>query len=132
MKYVLDSRFFIEFYYSTSDETRQKASRKMKELVNSKTGIVPTIVICETVRIICSREGKQKADMTYISITTSGLRIESLSPLIAKEAGLIKSGNGEVPMGDCIVAATAHMNQARILSDDPHFDSIKETKRTWL
>ncbi len=132
MKHVLDSRFFIEYYYSTDEEKRQKTTRKMKELINSKQGIVPTIVLCEVTQILCSREGKQKADMTYMSITTSGLKIEDLTPLIAKEAGIIKSAHNMVPMGDCIVAATASKNQAKILSDDPHFDSIKDTKRTWI
>lgn len=35
-------------------------------------------------------------------------------------------------MGDCIIAATATASQARILSDDPHFDLIEEAKRTWI
>ena len=35
-------------------------------------------------------------------------------------------------MGDCIIAATAIANQANILSDDPHFDAIQETKRSWI
>jgi predicted nucleic acid-binding protein len=35
-------------------------------------------------------------------------------------------------MGDCIIASTAIANQARVLSDDPHYDAIKETKRTWI
>jgi predicted nucleic acid-binding protein len=56
----------------------------------------------------------------------SGMKIESLSPSIAKEADILKSAYKHVPIGDCIIAATA------IRNPDPHFDSIKETKRTWL
>ncbi len=104
----------------------------MKETTETGNGIIPTIVICETTQLICTREGKQKAEMIYLSIIASGIKIESLSPSIAKEAGILKSLHKHVPMGDCIIAATAIKNQARIISDDQHFDSIKETKRTWL
>jgi len=129
---VLDSRFLIEYYYSDDEETRKKVNCRVKELIATGNGIIPTIVICETIQLICTREGKQKAEMIYLSIMASGMKIESLSSLIAKEAGILKSIHKHVPMGDCIIAATAIRNQARIISDDPHFDSIDETKRTWL
>jgi predicted nucleic acid-binding protein len=68
----------------------------------------------------------------YLSLLGSGIKLDALSPSLAKEAGTIKSTHGNVPMGDCIIAATAIRNQAKIVSDDPHFDAIKETKRIWL
>ena len=129
---MLDSRFLVEYYYSQNLDTKQKANQKMKELIKNSDGIIPTIVICETIQLIYSREGKQKADMIYLSIVSSGIKIENLSPSIAKDAGILKSTYKHIPIGDCIIAATAISNQARILSDDPHFDQIKETKRTWL
>ncbi len=70
--------------------------------------------------------------MIYLSIVTSGMKMEDLSPSIAKEAGILKSTYKHIPVGDCIIAATAIRNQAKIISDDPHFDSIKETKRAWV
>lgn len=50
----------------------------------------------------------------------------------AKHAGLLKSKYKNGPIGDCIIAAIAIENHARILSDDSHFDSVKETKRIWI
>jgi len=129
---VLDSRFLIEYYYSQNPEIKQKFNQKLRELIRTSNGIVPTIVICETIQLIFSREGKQKADMIYLSIVSSGMKIENLSPSIAKDAGILKSTYKHIPIGDCIIAASAINNQARILSDDPHFDLIKEAKRTWL
>jgi predicted nucleic acid-binding protein len=129
---VLDSRFLIEYYYSQNPEIKQKSNQKLRELIRTSNGIVPTIVICETIQLIFSREGKQKADMIYLSIVSSGIKIENLSPSIAKDAGILKSTYKHIPIGDCIIAASAINNQARILSDDPHFDLIKEVKRTWL
>jgi len=132
LKQVLDSRFLVEYYYSEDKETRHKANQKMKELTQTSNGIIPTIVVCETIQLICSREGKEKAEMIYLSIVTSGIKIESLSPSIAKEAGILKSTYKQIPLADCIIASTAIKNQAIIISDDSHFDFIKETKRTWL
>ena len=132
MNHVVDTRFFIEHYYSTDTKTLQKTSKKMKELIETGKGIVPTIVIAETIQLVCSREGKQKAEMVFLSITTSKMKIENLTPPVAKQAGILKSTYKYVPMGDCIIAATAIENQARIISDDPHYDAIKETKRAWL
>lgn len=132
MKQVLDSRFLVEYYYSTDTQTRQKTNQLMKELIQTRNGIIPTIVVCETTQLICTKEGKQKAELIYLSLTASKIKIENLTPTIAKEAGLLKSTYKHIPIGDCIIAATAIKNQAKILSDDPHFDAIKETKRTWL
>lgn len=132
MKEVLDSRFLIEYYYSDNKETKQKTSRKLKDLIQRKEGVLPTIVISETIRTVCCKVGKDEAEICYFSIVTSGLLIQDLNPKIAKDAGLLKCQHKNLPIGDCIIAATAIQNHARILSDDPHFDSIKETKRTWI
>ena len=60
------------------------------------------------------------------------LMFQTLTSQIAKHAGLLRSKYRNIPMGDCIIAATAIANQAAILSDDPHFDVIQDTKRTWI
>lgn len=132
MKEVMDSRFLIEHYYSQESETKQKTSRKLRELGQRNEGLLPTIVISETVQTVCQRVGKEEAEICYQSLVASRLEIQNLNQTIAKQAGLLKCQYKKVPMGDCIIAATAISNQARILSDDPHFDTIKETKRTWI
>ena len=132
MKAVLDSRFIIEYFYSDQTETKQKATRKLKDLIQRKEGILPTIVISETVQTVCEQIGKDEAEICYANLTQSGLKIQSLSAPIAKQAGLLRSKYRNTPMGDCIIAATAIANQAAILSDDPHFDAISETKRSWI
>mgnify|MGYP001155468292 FL=1 len=132
MKEVLDSRFLIEHYYSTNTETKQKTSKKLKELIQRKEGLLPTIVISETIKIICEKVGREEAEICYLSIIASGLQIQELNLKIARQAGLLKCQYKNIPMGDCIIASTAIINQAKILSDDPHFDNIRETKRSWI
>jgi predicted nucleic acid-binding protein len=132
LKEILDTRFLIEHYYTTNPEIRQKTSRKLRELVQHKKGIIPTIVISETVQTVCNNIGKDEAENCYQTLLTSGLQIINLTTTIAKQGGLIKCQHKNIPMGDCIIAATAIANQARILTDDPHYDTIRETKRTWI
>lgn len=132
MKTVLDSRFIIEYFYSAESETKQKATRKLKELIQRKEGILPTIVIGETIQTICEQLGKEESEICYANLTQSGLKIQSLNAPIAKQAGFLRSKYRNIPMGDCIIAATAIADQAAILSDDPHFDAIVETKRIWI
>ena len=132
MKMVLDSRFIMEYFYSDQTETKQKATKRLKDLIQRKEGILPTIVISETIQTICEKIGKEEAEICYANLTQSGLKIQSLTSPIAKQAGLLRCKYRNIPMGDCIIAATAIANQATILSDDPHFDAIQETKRNWI
>ena len=132
MREVVDTRFLIEHLYSDQTETRRRTSEKLRELTKRKEGLLPTIVIGETVQMICEKIGKEEAEICYLSLIRSGLEIEDLNQNIAKEAGLLKCRHRNIPMGDCIIAATATINRAKVLSDDPHFDAIKEIKRTWI
>ena len=132
MRTVLDSRFVMEYFYSDIQETKQNATKKLKEIIQRKEGILPTIVISETVQTVCEQIGREEAEICYASLTQSGLKIQSLNAPIARQAGLLRSKYRNIPMGDCIIAATAIANQAIVLSDDPHFDSIEETKRNWI
>ena len=132
MKMVLDSRFVMEYFYSNKEEIKEKATKKLKDLIQRKEGILPTIVISETIQTICEQIGKEEAEICYANLTQSGLKIQSLTSPIAKQAGLLRCKYRNIPMGDCIIAATALANQATILSDDPHFDSIQELKRSWI
>jgi predicted nucleic acid-binding protein len=132
LKEVLDTRFFTEHFYSDQTHTKQKTTKKLEELIQRNDGILPTIVISEIIQITCEKRGKELAETRYHALMESRLHIQTLTPTIAKQAGLIKCQHKNIPMGDCIIAATAITNQAHILSDDPHYDTIKETKRTWI
>lgn len=132
MREVIDTRFLIEHFYSTSIETKHKTSKKLRELIKNKNGLLPTIVICETVQVTCKKRGREEAETRYLSLIRSGLQIQDLNQNIAKEAGLLKCRHRNIPIGDCIIAAIAIINKAKVLSDDPDFNTIKETKCTWI
>jgi len=129
---VVDTRFFIEHFYSMENEKKIKTSRKLKELIQRKEGLLPTIVLSEIIRFTCEKRGREEAEARYLTLLGSGLQIQDLDRSIAKQAGLLKCRYRDISMGDCIIASTAIINKARVLSDDPHFDIIEETQRTWI
>lgn len=132
MKEVLDTRFLREYFYCSDLETKDRTTRKLKALIAKSEGILPTIVIVEITQITCEIRGKDMARSRYQALVQSGLEIQNLTAMIAQQAGLFKCQYSNLPMGDCIIAATATTSGARIVSDDPHFDCIKETKRVWI
>jgi len=129
---VVDTRFLIEHFYATESEKKLKTSRKLKELIQRKEGLLPTIVLSEIIRFTCEKRGKEEAEARYLALLESGLQIQDLDRGIAKQAGLLKCRYRDISMGDCIIASTAIVSQAKVLSDDPHFDIIEETERTWI
>ncbi len=129
---MVDTRFLVEHFYSSDSNTKIKTSRKLKELTQNSKGIIPTLVLAEVIKITCEKRGKEEANLRYLSILRSGLQIEELTHDIAKMAGLLKCRYKDIPMGDCIIASIAMKKGARVLSDDPHFDVIKEVKRVWI
>lgn len=132
MKEILDTRFLVEYFYSNQVDVKNKIALKLKDMISRNSGILPTIVVVEITQITCEKRGKDMAESRYQALVQSGLLIQDLTHEIAKRAGILKSQHKNVPMGDCIIAATAIVNNGKILSDDPHFDIIKEIKRNWI
>jgi len=132
LKEVLDTRFLGEYFYSAMIETKERTKRKIKALIAKNEGILPTNVIAEFTQITCAIRGKDMANSHYQALIQSGLQIQDLTPPIAKQAGLLKCLYQNLPMGDCMIAATAIIHHARVLSDDLHFDHISEVKRVWI
>ena len=129
---VIDSRFLLEYFLSDNQETKSKTSKRLRSMMEKRTGILPTIVVTEIVRYVSDKRGKEEATIRYLSLKRSGLTIADLTAEIAREAGLLKSIHPNIPTGDCIIAATAMAKKAKILSDDHHYDEIKGVTRTWL
>ena len=132
LREVVDTRFLVDHFYSDKAETKRRTSEKLRELTKRKEGLLPTIVIGETVQVVCEKVGKEEAETCFLSLIRSGLQIQDLDQNIAREAGLLRCQYRNVPMGDCVIAAIARVNKARVLSDDPHFDITKEIERVWI
>lgn len=131
-KIIVDTRFLIEYFYAKDEDVKKKLKQKLQEIIKNKQGIFPVIVLSEITNITCRRRGIEEAKIRYLALLRSGLEIKLIDNDIAYEAGILKCKYPNVPMGDCLVAAVAKKYKAKVLSDDTHFDEIKEVKKEWI
>lgn len=132
MKEVLDTRFFVEYFYSDDSYVREEIQKYLQLLLKNRNGVLPTIVISEIVKLTCERRGKEESHLRYLSLIRSGLEISELTSDIAEKAGVLKCVYRDRPYGDCIIAATAMVSLGKLVSDDTHFDGFDDLKRIWI
>ena len=129
---VLDTRFFIEHFFSTDPAVTEKTRKRLTELRRRKEGVVPLIVVAEFADQACRFAGRREGEQMAQAIVESGLQIRALDPATAIAAGTRRCSNRRVPLADCIVAAVAGSLGARVVSDDPHFKQLRGTRVVWL
>lgn len=132
MPLTVDTRFFLTHYLADTDQLKQKTSRKMVEL-QRETAIVPTIVLHEIYKHMFENVGKDIAQLRVNSILASGFKIVDLTTRIALTSANLRCQYRTLPTADSIVAPTSiETKSRRVLSDDPHFKEIHETRSEWL
>jgi predicted nucleic acid-binding protein len=125
-KATYDSRFFVEFYYSTDPALRQKMAEKKR----FKDRYVSTIVIHEVYNLSLSKEGRDVAKLRAMSMKEE-FQLIPVDDQIAQVSAELRH-KYRLSMGDSIIAATASFLGAVLISDDPHFKQIKEIETTWI
>ncbi len=132
MKEVLDSKFLLTHYGAKDEEILSRTRMKLATLRKERRGVLPSIVIAEVVNAICQEAGRAEALAKLRALEHAGLEVVQLDPELAREAGLLKCMHRDLPMGDCVVAATALRVRGRVVSDDPHFSKVKGLGTTWI
>lgn len=132
MSPTIDTRFFIAHFLANTNDLKLKIKNKMIELQREEA-IVPTIVLHEVYKSVTDIAGKDVADLLVRSILKSNFTITDLTSDIAILSAQIRNKYKGIPTADAIIAATAIKSKTRgVISDDPHFKSIKEIKTQWL
>lgn len=132
MPSVIDTRFFITHFLADTEGLKIKMKNKMAELERQR-GIVPTIVLHETYKLIIDKFGKDVADLWFRSILKSNFAIIDLTYDIAILSAQLRNKYHDLPTADAIIAATAIKSKSKhVFSDDPHFKGIKEINTQWL
>jgi predicted nucleic acid-binding protein len=92
--------------------------------------MIPVIVLAEFYALTRKKAGRDVAEKYFSEMELSGLDIVSLNARTAKRAGIFRAKYHEkVPWGDCLIAAVAVENRAdSIVTEDPHFSTIKEVR----
>ncbi|MGI0081329.1 MAG: PIN domain-containing protein [Nitrososphaerales archaeon] len=129
---TVDTRFLIRHFTADTDDLKRRTREKIREL-QSESAIVPTIVIHELYRHQYQLLGRETADVRFRLIVNSGFRVVDLDTGIARDAAELRCKYPRTPTADAIIAATAiRFKSFRVLTDDPHFQSIKEIKTEWV
>jgi len=132
MPTTVDTRFFLTHYLADTDDLKRRTYKRMVEL-QREAAIVPTIVIHEVYKFEHENVGKDAAETRVNLILGSRFRIVNLTPEIAVVSARLRCKYGNIPTADAIVAATCMETKSRtVLSDDPHFEEIREIKCEWL
>jgi predicted nucleic acid-binding protein len=123
---VYDTRFFIEHYYSKDEKVLQRT----KEELRGREKYVSAIVIHEVYHLTLAREGRESA-MLRTTLLEKDFKIVRVDVEIAKDSAELRH-KYKLSMADSMIAATASHLKASCVSDDPHFQTIKEIKTRWI
>jgi|Deesub1362B_J571_1020462.scaffolds.fasta_scaffold19497_2 predicted nucleic acid-binding protein len=126
-KCVYDTRFFIEFFYSSDGALLKKLKEDLKTV---KDRLVSTVTIHEIHRINFEREGREVASLRSEAIHRDFKVIDVDYETAIKSAEL--RSRYKIPMADSIIAAIAKIYDCPVMSDDRHFQEVKGLKTKWI
>ena len=125
---VYDTRFFVEHFYSNDDRI---LTLTKKELESGRTQkLVSVITLHEFYRLNLERHGRDVAFLRT-SLVRDSFRPVDVDPSISIRGAELRK-KYSIPMGDSLIAATADTLHASCVTDDPHFEKIKEIKTRWI
>ena len=124
-KAVYDTRFFVDSFYSKDESLLKKirAHRARKRYVSA-------IVVHEVYNLAIKREGRETAK-NQVAHLKEEFEVVPVDDQIAQLSAELRH-KYNLSMGDSMIAATAFMLKAVCISDDPHFEQIKEIETTWI
>ncbi len=124
-KAVYDTRFFVDSFYSKDESLLKKirAHRARKRYVSA-------IVIHEVYNLAIKREGRETAK-NQVAHLKEEFEVVPVDDQIAQISAELRH-KYNLSMGDSMIAATAFVLKATCISDDPHFEQIKEIEATWI
>jgi len=123
---VYDTRFFIEHYYSKDERVLQRTKEEMR----GREKYVSAIVIHEVYQLTLAHEGRESA-VLRTTLLEKDFKIVKVDAEIAKGSAELRH-RYKLSMADSMIATTALHLKATCISDDPHFQAVKEIKTRWI
>lgn len=125
-KAVYDTRFFVEFFYTKDKETRNR----LKEEKPNRERFTSAVVVHELYSISLAREGRETAKLR-VALMKEMFQIIPVDIQLAQISAELRQ-KYNLSMGDSMIAATASQLNAICISDDPHFQKVREIKTRWV
>jgi len=125
-KSVYDTRFFVEYFYSGDVGFLRRLKEDLKAV---RERMVSALTVHEIHRINLEREGREVATLRSETICRdfNVVDVDYETAVISAE---LRSRH-RMPMADSVIAATAQIHGCSLVSDDPHFQGIKNLKMRW-
>jgi predicted nucleic acid-binding protein len=122
-KYVIDAYAWIEYLIGS------KAGEKVKSILEKETNDIYTCAV--TVAEVVSKTAREGREFeTAYDILLSNSQIVNIDEEISKEAGALhcemRKTKRDFGLADAYVLAVARTVNAKIMTRDPHFRSVKE------
>jgi predicted nucleic acid-binding protein len=126
-KVVFDTRFFIEHYYSGDEQVLR---RTKDEIRRNRGRFVSSVVLHEVFWLTLGSEGRETA-VLRADLLEKDFRVVNVDVEIARVSAELRH-KYKMRLADSIIAATTLVLKAVCLSDDPHFEKVKEIKTKWI
>ncbi|MEJ2244434.1 MAG: PIN domain-containing protein [Candidatus Bathyarchaeota archaeon] len=123
---MYDTRFFVEYFYSTDVEFLNKLKKDLKEI---KDRLVSVLVVHEIHKINLENQGKQVA-LLRSEIIRRDFKVVNVDYETAVKSAQLRSKH-RIPLADSVIAASAQIHRCTLVSDDPHFKKIEDLKTKW-
>jgi len=126
-KSLYDTRFFVEYFYSGDADFLRRLKEDLKAV---RERMVSALTVHEIHRINLEKEGREVATLRSETICRdfNVVDVDYETAVISAE---LRSRH-RMPMADSVIAATAQIHGCSLVSDDPHFQGIKNLKTRWL
>ncbi|PIX32114.1 hypothetical protein COZ60_00860 [Candidatus Bathyarchaeota archaeon CG_4_8_14_3_um_filter_42_8] len=126
-KSVYDTRFFVEYFYSGDADFLRRLKEDLKAV---RERMVSALTVHEIHRINLEKEGREVATLRSETICRDFNVVDVYYETAVISAEL--RSRHRMPMADSVIAATAQIHGCSLVSDDPHFQGIKNLKTRWL
>ena len=123
---VYDTRFFVELFYSKDKDQRNRLNTQK----TTTQKYASNITIHEIYQLTIAKEGRETAK-TRTALIAKTFTLIPVDEQIAQTSAELRH-KYKLSMGDSMIAATAQKLNAACITDDPHFQQIKEIKTTWI
>ena len=132
MREILDSRFLVTHYTTDNEQILSRTRAKLAALRRERSGVLPSIVVAEVMNVVCREGGRDKALAQLQALEHAGLEVVPLDIGLARDAGALRCVHRNLPMADCVIAATALRLKGRVVTNDPHFSKVKGLRTIWI
>ncbi len=123
---VYDTRFFVEYFYSDDESV---LTRLKEDLRSTRIRAVSMVTVHEIYKLVLEREGRDVAKLRGETIRRD-FEVVGLDYELAIESAEIRR-KYRIPLADSVILATAQRLGCQVVSDDPHFEKVKEVKTRW-